>query len=581
GVSPAQARQDVQEISAQLSRQYPLSNGGRSLHLESLVDHTLGFARTGLALLLAGAAMFLLIGCSNVANLLLARLLSRRTEMAVRTALGAGRGRLLGQLVMESCVLGVAGGLAGYALAVLAWKLLSAVAPASIPRLAHTRADWTVLAFTFAISILSGFIFGIVPALAATRRDPSEALRQAGTRGSIGHASNRLRSGLVVGEVAIAVMLVVVGGLLAGAFVRLLRTDPGFDAGHVVASIIIPSGDRYKTPEARELLFRGIVNTVSALPGVESAGTVDALPFTGENHGGLIGVDESVALARDRGLPTEVDVVSPGYLSTMGVRLLEGRWLQENDMLPDHDTAVISSTAQSQLWPGQSALGKKVCMNVGNGKARCRQVIGVVSPLLHSGLSDQFTSQLYSATGALGRADFLVVRTSRPPAEIAGAIQRAVSSVDPKQPVFLSAAMTTLIGDSVADRRFILTLLGVTGCLALFLAAAGVYGVISYATSQRTQEIGVRMALGATPSNVRGLIFRQGMLLAGIGIAIGLASALAVARILRSRQVGLSSMDPELVAMAVALVVAVAALACWIPARRATRIDPLVALRQP
>ena len=220
-------------------------------------------------------------------------------------------------------------------------------------------------------------------------------------------------------------------------------------------------------------------------------------------------------------------------------------------------------------------------MNGGDGKAHCRQVIGVVSPLLHSGLQDQFTSQIYSASGALGHAQFLVVRTGRSTAEIARAIPRAVASADPKQPVFLSATMSTLIGDSIADRRFIMTLLAITGCLALFLAAAGVYGVISYATSLRTQEIGVRMALGATPANVRGLIFRQGMLLAGMGIAVGLAAALVIARILRSRQAELAAIDPALVGMAVALVIAVAALACWIPARRATRIDPVVALREP
>lgn len=580
-VSGSQAEQEALAISAVMARQFPLSNGGRLLHLVSLEDRTFGFARTGLLLLLAGATMFLLIGCSNVANLLLARLLARHSEMAVRVALGAGRGRLLGQLVVESCVLGVAGGLAGFALAALAWKLLPAVAPVTIPRLAAARADWTVLLFTVAISILSGFIFGIAPALAASRRDPAEALRQTGTRGAIGRASNRLRSSLVVSEVAIAVMLVVVGGLLAGAFIRLIRTDPGFDAEHVVASIIIASGDQYRTPEAREPLFRRIVDAVRAIPGVESAGTVDALPFSGENNGGLIGADESVSQARDRGFPTEVDRVSAGYLSTMGVRLLEGRWFRDDDMAASRDTAIISSTAAGLLWPGQSAVGRKVCMNGGDGKAHCRQVIGVVSPLLHSGLQDQFTSQIYSASGALGHAQFLVVRTSRSTAEIARAIPRAVASADPKQPVFLSATMSTLIGDSIADRRFIMTLLAITGCLALFLAAAGVYGVISYATSLRTQEIGVRMALGATPANVRGLIFRQGMLLAGMGIAVGLAAALVIARILRSRQAELAAIDPALVGMAVALVIAVAALACWIPARRATRIDPVVALREP
>jgi predicted permease len=582
GISEAQAEQDVLAISASLANEYPRTNEGRSLRIASLRDRTFGFARTGLLLLLGAALLFLLIGCANVANLLLALASARSGEIAVRLALGAGRKRIVRQFLAESSVLSIAGGLCGYLLTVLAWKLLPAVAPMTIPRLEAARADWTIFAFTFAISGVTGLIFGTAPAMIASRQDPPTAWRESGTRGSIGGAHNRLRSALVVGEVAIAVTLVVIGGLITGSFVKLLRTDPGFDAPHLVASIIVGSGDQYKTPESRDPLFRRIIQAVRVLPGVQSAGTVDALPFSGENNGGVIGKGDGSEPIRDGQLEGEIDRVNPDYLPTMGVRLLQGRWLSEDDLAVSRDTALVNDVAANRLWPGEDPLGKRLCLFCGDEKARkWKRVVGVVSSIRHGGLEDAASAELYYAAGAYQWTQFLVVRTDRPPGDIAQAIRRAVASIDPKQPVFLSASMSTLIGDSIADRRFIMTLLAITACLALFLAAAGVYGVISYATSLRTREIGVRMALGAAPPNVCLLIFRQGMLLAGIGIAFGVASALALTKILRSLHFGLTSTDPLLVAVAVALVIASAAVACWIPARRATRIDPVVALRQP
>lgn len=570
GISQVQAEQDVLSISTALEREYPRTNQGRSLHLISLRNRTLGFARTGLPLLLAAALMFLLIGCANVANLLLARTFSRQREIAVRMALGAGRSRIVRQLVSESFLLGVAGGIAGYALTVLAWKLLPAVAPVSIPRLATARPDWAVLGFTLAVSAINALIFGLAPALGSARGDPALALREAGTRGSIGTARNRLRSALVVGEVAVAVTLVIIGGLLTGSFVKLIRTNPGFDSDHVLASIIITAGDQYRTPGNKGILFRHIVDSVHALPGVESVATVDALPFSGENNGGAIRTDLSAPEQQ-----AEVDRVSADYLQTMGVQLLQGRWLREDDMAADRDTAIVNDVAARKLWPGQDALGKRFCLCWDVNAPVWKRVVGVVQTMRHSGLDEPIGAAVYFASSALDHAQFLVVRTARPSDELAKSVRMAVASVDPKQPVFLSASMSRLIGDSIADRRFIMTSLAITGCLALLLAAAGVYGVISHATSRRTQEIGVRMALGATPRNVQLLIFRHGMLLAGAGVVIGLSSALAAIRIF-----SLASADAALVALAVALVVATAAVACFIPARRATHIDPMLALRQ-
>jgi predicted permease len=556
GVTPAQAEQDMQSISETLARRYPITNQYRVFHVGRIRDRFLGFAQTGLLLLMAAAAMFMLIGCANVANLLLARAFARNREIAVRLALGAGRGRIVRQLITESCVLAMLGGLLGYALSVMAWTLLPTIAPMTIPRLATARADGSIFAFTLAISLINGLLFGIAPALRTAGRDPALALTQSGTRGVVGGQRNTLRSSLVIAEIAVAVILVVIGGLLTGSFIRLLRTDPGFQPDRILASIIIAGGDQYRDPERHGELYRRILDSVRTLPDVEQAGVVDALPFSGENNGGDIGRDES-----DTGHVAEIDRVSAHYLETFGVPLLEDRWFRDDDM-------------------DDSPVGKRFCIYCSDPQFKLwKRVVGVVKSIRHSGLDEPTRAEVYWATSALQHAQFLVVRTAHPDPQLAMAIRKAIAAIDPKQPVFLSASMSTLIGDSIADRRFIMTLLAITGCLALILSAAGVYGVVSYATSLRTQEIGVRMALGATPGNVHALVFRQGMRMSAVGAVIGLASALALTRILASVLEGLASPDAGLITIAVALVTIAAAMACFIPARRATKIDPMTALR--
>lgn len=579
GVSAASAAQDLETISAELARQYPVTNKEAVLHFTLLRAQTLGFARTGLWLLIGAAALFMLIGSANVANLLLARSLTRHREIAVRLALGAGPKRIIRQLVTESCLLAIAGGIAGYGLTVLAWIWLPALAPTTIPRLAAARADGTVLIFAIAVAVLNGILFGLAPALLAAQRDPATSLRESASRGSVGSVRNHLRSALVIAEVTVAVTIVVLGGRLTASFVELIRTNPGFDAKHVLASIIVAAGDRYKTPQSHESLFRGIVDAARVLPGVEAAGTVDDLPFSGDNNGATLGRDD--VLATKQVLYAELDRVSADYLRAMGVRLLEGRWFRDDDLAAGRDVAIINDFAANKLWPGQNAVGKQICVNCFVDSLRERKrVIGVVSSIRHSGLDEPDGSQVYEASGAYSTANFLVLRTNRRTSDMAKAVRAAVASVDPRQPVFVSASMSDLIGDSIADRRFIMTLLAITGALALLLAAAGVYGVISYTTSLRTAEIGVRVALGATPGNVQALVFRGGMLLALAGVGIGLALAWSLTRALRSQLTGLTSDDPLLIVAAAALVLATSSLACWIPARRATRIDPMAALRE-
>ncbi|HJT89329.1 MAG TPA: ADOP family duplicated permease, partial [Bryobacteraceae bacterium] len=582
GVTLAQARQDLAGIAARLARVYPETNRGRMLRAAFLRDRTLGFAATGLLLLLGAAIVFLLIGCANVANLLLARALGRHREVAVRTALGAGRSRIVRQFLVESGILAAAGGLGGYGLAVLAWRFLPAITPMSIPRLASARADGEVLAFALAIAAMAGLLSGVAPAWRMAVQEPGAMLREAGMRGAAGAARNRLHTLLFVAEIAVTVVLVMIGGTLTGNFIRLARINPGFDAGQVLASIIVPAGDRYaRHPENQAALFRGILDGVRRLPGIQAAGAVDALPFSGDNHGGRVAATDLEASHPDHQPIAEVDKVTAGYLEAMGVRLIAGRWFREDELDARYDVAIVNDLAAERLWPGGQAVGSRVCIDCRPGRPpNWKRVVGVVGSLRHAALDEPPGLEVYVAGGSLSAANFLVVRTGRHPAELIPAIRRVVAGVDPNQPVFLSATMSTLIGDSLSDRRFILTLLAITGLLALLLSAAGVYGVVSYVTSRRTRELGVRMALGATPGEVQALVFRHGMGRTALGIAIGLPAALALTRLLSHWTATTQTGDAPLIGLAVALVAVTAAIACWLPARRATRIDPMVVLRE-
>ena len=580
GATLAEARQEAAAVSQALEKEYPASNAGRLLRLNPLKERWLGTAQTGLALLMAASAVFLLIGCANVANLLLARAAGRARETAVRLALGANRARLAREFLGEACVLGLIGGAGGWALAALAWRVLPAVAPHSIPRLATAQVDGPVLAFALLASLVNSAIFGLAPAWSAARRLPAEALREAGTGGTAGGSSRWLRQSLVVTEVALAVVLVVTGGTLGGSFAQLLDTDPGFAADRVLASIIVPLGDQYRQPERRRALFRGILDGVQTIPGVQAVGTVDALPFSGQNNGAAVTADGAPLRPTSEQAVAEVDTISAGYLPALGVRLSRGRLFNEEDVAQAREVALVSESAAEMLWPGTSALGRRVCVNCEpDGPAHWKEIVGVVAGIRHTGLDERDAAQVYLAAGALENAQFLVMRTSGPSHELARAVRQRVAAIDPNQPVFLSAPMSRLIADSVADRRFILTLLGVTAGLALLLAAGGVYGVISYVTSRRTREIGVRIALGANPRQVWRLVFGEGMRLAAAGVVLGLIATAAIGRLLGTVLAGWGGTDTRWAVLAAVVVLAAAALACGEPARRATHVDPVRALR--
>jgi putative ABC transport system permease protein len=578
GVSLQQARQELASISLSLSHDFPATNRDRVLTVNFLRDRVVGAAGKRLWLLMAAALLFMLIGCANVANLLLARGLARRREIAIRLALGAGYSRIVRQLLTESCFLALLGGLGGYLVTAAAWEILPAVAPVSIPRLAAARADTGIFGFALGLAIVNGILFGLAPAIRMAGSSGAAAWGGFGARGAAAGPRDRLRASLVGAEVAVTVLLVVTGGQVAAGFLHLLSLDPGFQANKVVASVVVPAPERYPDPDQRALFYRRMLDAVRALPGVESAGTVDALPFSGENHGGFVSAREGSSAPP---LMAEIDVTGGDYLQAMGVRLLEGRWFRAEEMNPSGDAAIVSEFVARRLWPGINPLGQRVCVyctpeNPNNWK----RVVGVVSGSSHAALDETEKGNVYLAAGAMRNAVFLVVRTERNQGEMSRAIRRAIAAADPNQPVLLSASMQDLIADSLADRRFLVILLTVTGCLALLMSAAGVYGVVSYTTSRRTQEIGIRMAVGATPRHVLSLIFRQGFVSVATGLLLGLAVAWCALRWLRSSLPGLDSGHPASTWVAAALVAVMAAAGCWIPARRATRTDPVSALRQ-
>lgn len=378
-----------------------------------------------------------------------------------------------------------------------------------------------------------------------------------------------------MGEVALSVMLVLIGGQLLGSFIHMLRTDTGFQGKRVLASVVLPEPERYKTPGKRGAVYQRFLDSVRAIPGVESAGIVDALPFSGENHGGFISVQPNSRLV------AEIDIIGGDYLRALGVRLLAGRWFHEEEMQKPSGTALINDQLARRLWPGISAIGKRVCIDcTPEHPDNWKRVIGVVSGVRHMALDGPPPLNVYLAGHAFEEAAFLVVRTERPTAEMDKAVRRAIASIDPEQAVLLSASLQTFIDDSVADRRFLMTLVGITACLALVMASAGVYGVTSYMMSRRTQEIGIRMALGATARNVHTLLFRQGFGSVCAGLAIGLVLTLILMRALRGIIAGLQTVDVADMWIAACVVSLSAAAACWIPARRATRVDPMSALRQ-
>ncbi|HET9211847.1 MAG TPA: ABC transporter permease [Thermoanaerobaculia bacterium] len=548
------------------------------LQVTFLSEHLVGNVRPALLLLLAAVGLVLLIACANVANLLLARAAARRREMAVRAALGAGRRRIARQLLTESALLGLLGGLCGLGLAFGGIRLLVALMPADfwggLLRQVPLRLDAPVLAFTLLLSLATGLLFGLAPALAASRVDLTEPLKEGERR-----RPGRARGLLVVAEVALSVVLLVLAGLLLRSFLTLRSVDPGFAAGRVLSLTVELPRHAYESPARQLGYYKGVAQRLAALPGVESAAFSDAIPLEGPTMmmRGL-SIEGREPLPPEKSPEVWVIGASPGYFGTMGIPVLRGRALTAADIHAGAPVAVVSREMARRFWDTDDAVGRR--LRVGPPGAPWTTVVGIARDVHQEGLDKAPRAQMYRPFDLAPReAGFFLVRAKGDPAALTAAAREAVLAADRTVLVHDVTVLERRLAGSVAARRFNLLLLALLSGLALTLAAVGLYGVLGYIVAERTREIGVRMALGAERRRVLSLVIRQGLTLAAVGIGVGLPGAFAASRLLRGSLFGVTAADPlTYVAIPLALLL-VALLSSWLPARRATHVDPVVALR--
>ncbi|HYN85035.1 MAG TPA: ABC transporter permease [Pyrinomonadaceae bacterium] len=576
GVTLDAARDELGAIAARLEAEHPQTNAGVGVRVESLYERTVGGVRGALYVLLGAVAFVLLIACANVANLLLAHAAARRKEFAVRAAMGASRWRVVRQLLTESVLLSLAGGAAGLLLTLWGVDLLAAAGAESIPRAAEIKVDVRVLLFTLGVSVLTGVVFGLAPALRSARAGWTEDLKEGGGKNAAG-APRRLSGALVVAETALALVLLVGAGLLVKSFARLLDVDPGFDASNVLTMSVPLPRTKYDGEAKVAGFYRQLVERVKGLPGVEAAAVGNELPLRG--RGWPVDVEATDRPAPPPGQSVIADwaIVSPDYFRALGIGLLQGRALADTDTAEGQRAVVIDEDLARHFWPEGDAVGKQLRV-VG---PKPFEVVGVARRVRSYGLDEQARMRLYVPVAQTPTLMMnLAVRSSTSePERLAKAVAAEVRAIDPDQPVYAVRTMEEALSESLAPRRLNATLLTVFAAVALALAAIGVYGVISYSVAQRTHEIGVRMALGAQGGDILRLVLRQGMLLALGGVAAGVLAALALTRVMTGLLFGVSATDPLTFAAVALVLTLVASLACLIPARRATKVDPMVALR--
>ena len=570
GISLQQAREEMAAIAARLEKQYPDSNKDAGVSLTSLQDYRVGDIRPTLLLLLVAVAFVLLIGCANVANLLLARATSRAREVSIRAALGASRLRVIRQLLTESTLLALLGGVAGVLLAAWCVPTLLAMSPPDIRDFTTLGVNRDVLGFSIVVSVLSGILFGLAPALHASRGNLNEYLKE-GERGSTG-SQGKTRSALVIAEIGLSLILLAGSGLLIKSFVRLMEVDPGFDTSHLlVFNVGLPTSS---TTSQQDDFYHQVVERLQALPGVQSAGAVSRVPLSGGNS------DRSFELpGSDKSYNADIRVSTPLYFHTMGIPLLKGRSLSEQDMHSSVLVAVINEELAREVFPGQDPIGKYIVkFETFDGPI---QIVGVVGNVRHEDLETTPRPEIYFSFGqAHWPSAFMVVRSqTSEPLALAAAAQNAVASVDKDIPLANLRSMQDMLARSLLRRKFAMLLLSIFAGLAMLLAAIGLYGVMSYTVSQRTHEIGIRMALGARKEDVLKLVVGQGMRLAGLGVAAGMVFSIALTRLMSSLLFGVSPRDPITFGVVAALLAVVALFANYLPARRAAKVDPMVALR--
>jgi len=553
---------------------------------ERLLEDLVGELKPAL-LLLAGAVVFvLLIACANVANLLLARAAKRRQEMAVRLALGAGRGRLARQLLTESVLLALLGGVAGLLLATWGVRLLLRFVPENLPRLATVNVDGRVLAFTALASLLTGIIFGLVPALQAAQADVHKTLREGGRSGTSA-PQQRLRNAFTIAEIALALVLLTGAGLMLKSFWRLHAVEPGFNPEGVLTLRMLLPFTTHPNLSRRATFFRHALERIRAVPGVSSAGAVSRIPMVPGSNSGLMTGENAAggATLNPNTTQTEVEMrwASPDYFNTMEITLLRGRDFNDADVEGTLPVAIVDENFARRFYPYEDPIGKRIKSGKPDSTLPWKTIVGVVRSVRNQRLDATSLPQAYfpvfQEADEMFNLSFAVRSSGSDPATLAGSVRAAVLAVDRNQPVFDLKPLRQIVADSIALKRLALLLLSVFAIAALLLAAAGIYGVIAYTVSQRTQEIGIRMALGAKTHDVLRLIIRQGLMLTGIGVALGWIAALWLTNLLKGLLYDVSTTDPATFMVIAVILAMVAVIACYIPARRALKVNPMVALR--
>ena len=578
GVTIEQAQAEADLIASNIASQFPQANNDLGIKVMPLLEWLVGNLRLTLLLLFGTVGVVLLIACSNVANLLLERAVSRQREINVRLALGASRWRIARQLVTESLMLALAGGALGSLLAMWGTRLIVSLSPEGITRITETRLDVRVLVFTAAVSILTGVLFGLAPALGVSRVGLAEALKEGGRGGSGGRRSVRARSLLIVSEVALALVLLVGAGLLVRTLVQLQNVPLGFDPRNVLTMIVAksPSESSEETGE----FFRQLTERVKTLPGVAGASVTWQLPLSGA--GATTGIEIEGQPNDAANIPIGViHSAGPGYFRTMSIPLLKGRDFTDQDNMKSPPVIIVNETLVKKFFASGDAIGKHITPSFSTtGEPNTREIVGVVGDVKHQGLKGTAVPEFYFPQAQMPVTSMtLVVRTVGDPHALAGAVRKEVQSMDANAPVFSVVTAEEYMARSVASTRFNMTLLAAFATVALLLTAVGLYGVISFSVSQSTHEIGIRIALGAQTSDVLKLVIGQGMVLTVVGVVAGLAAAYWLTRLMSSLLFGVDATDPVTFAGVSLLLLIVAALACYVPARRASRVDPVEALR--
>ena len=576
GVTISQAQSELDVIAARLGIQYPATNAGFSAKLEPLRNVLIGNVGPAFMILIAAVALVLLIACANIASLVLARNTSRQREIAIRTALGAGRFRLIRQLLTESLVLALAGGAVGIFLANAGVEFLKQLGPESLPRLGEVSVNGVVLAFTFAIAVVTGILFGLGPAMKASRRDLTQSLKEGGSSGD-SRAKHRAHNVLVVAEVALSLVVLIASGLLLNSFWRLLRAPLGFDPANVLTTEISLATPRYDDEQRRESFFHELQDRLQSAPGVKNAGFISELPLSGEANDTFFTIVEHPPENPSDNNDADFRNIDGDYFVAMRIPLLAGRSFDREDSAEARKVVIVNEPLVKKFFPHENPIGKHLKMFEGKPEFVEREIVGIVGGNKHFALQESLRPEMFKP-GSFTRMN-IVVRGAGDPGALTAVVRQSIHAIDPDEATSAFRTMQDVVSSSAASDRFNTLLLGAFAAIALLLTAAGIFGVLSYLVTQRTREIGLRMALGAHPTDVLRVIVGHGLRLVLLGMAIGVAEALVVTRWMSSVLFDVKPTDPLTFAVVALVLGAVAFLAAYLPARRAMRMDPMVALR--